>query len=174
MNIEMRNGTLEDVEDMMQIINRARNKLAASGSPQWSDEDTPKEEDIRREVEKGNNYLFTINEQIIGTAIITNEEEPAYSSIRYGDWDTSQEDNYATIHKFAINPDINGKGYGKMFMKLLLFMCEEKGIKEIRIDTHPKNRAMQHVILSAGFKFKGIIQLPFENGERYAYQLFLT
>ena len=59
-------------------------------------------------------------------------------------------------------------------MKLLLFMCEEKGIKEIRIDTHPKNRAMQHVILSAGFKFKGIIQLPFENGERYAYQLFLT
>lgn len=173
MNIEIRNGNLDDVEAIIQLINRASDKLAEAGSPQWSDEDTPKEEDIKNEIEKGNNYLFTIDEQIIGTAIITDGEEDAYSSISYGDWDASKE-NYATIHKFAINPDINGKGYGKTFLKLLLFMCKEKSITEIRIDTHPKNRAMQHVILSAGFAFKGIIQLPFENGERYAYQLFLT
>lgn len=172
MNIEIRNGNLDDFQDVMQIINKAKSKLAGSGSPQWSDEDSPKEQDIKREIEKGNNYLFVMNQTIIGTAIMTDEEEQAYSSISYGDWDTSQ-GNYATIHKFAVNPDINGKGYGKTFLKLLLFVCKEKGIPEVRIDTHPKNRAMQHVILSAGFAFRGIIRLPFANGERYAYQIFL-
>ncbi|WP_080875494.1 GNAT family N-acetyltransferase [Oceanobacillus timonensis] len=173
MNIEIRNGSLQDFQEVMQIINDSRNKLAASGSPQWSNEDAPKEADIKNKIEKGNNYVFTINQTIIGTAIIADEEEPAYSSIRYGGWDTSQ-GGYATIHKFAINPEINGKGYGKTFLKLLLLLCKEKGLSEIRIDTHPQNRAMQQVILSAGFAFKGIIHLPFVNGERYAYQLFLS
>ncbi|WP_188735388.1 GNAT family N-acetyltransferase [Oceanobacillus neutriphilus] len=171
-NIEIRNGNSSDFQDIMQIINKAGIKLAESGSPQWSDKDSPKEEDIKSEIEKGNNYLFTINNVIVGTAIITDEEEQAYSTISYGDWDASLE-SYATIHKFAINPEINGKGYGKTFLKLLLFVCKEKGISEVRIDTYPGNRAMQNVILSAGFAFKGIIQLPFANGERYAYQLFL-
>ncbi|WP_194165574.1 GNAT family N-acetyltransferase [Oceanobacillus sp. CFH 90083] len=169
MNIEIRNGNLDDFQAVMQIINKAKNKLAESGSPQWSDEDSPKEDEIKLEIEKGNNYLFTINEKIIGTAIVTNEAEEAYSTINYGDWDSSQE-NYFTIHKFAVNPDVNGKGYGKIFLKLLLFICKEEGAPEIRIDTHPKNRAMQKIILSAGFTFKGIIHLPFPNGERYAYQ----
>lgn len=172
MNIEIRNGNLDDFNDIMQIINKARGKLAASGSPQWSDEDSPREQEIKKEIEKGNNYLFTINNEIVGTAIVTDEEEQVYSSISYGDWDSSQ-GSYGTIHKFAINPDINGKGYGKIFLKLLLLVCKEKGIFEVRIDTYPKNRTMQNVILSAGFVFKGIIRLPFVNGERYAYQLFL-
>lgn len=172
MNIEIRNGNLTDFKAIMEIINKSRNKLAASGSPQWSDEDSPKEQDIKTEVEKGNNYLFMINRTIIGTAIVTEDEEQAYSTINYGEWDKSK-GSYATIHKFAINPETNGKGYGKTFLKLLLFVCKEKGMSEIRIDTHPKNRAMQNVILAAGFEFKGIIQLPFANGERYAYQLFL-
>lgn len=172
MNIEIRNGNLEDFQEVMQIIDKAKNRLIESGSPQWSDEDSPKEQDIKRETEKGNLYLFIINKTIIGTAIITDEVEQAYSSINYGAWDLSQ-GYYATIHKFAINPEINGKGYGKTFLKLLLLVCKEKGMSEIRIDTHPKNRAMQNVILAAGFAFKGIIQLPFANGERYAYQLFL-
>ncbi|WP_052400966.1 GNAT family N-acetyltransferase [Oceanobacillus jeddahense] len=172
MNIEIRTGNRNDFKGIMQIINHAKNKLMESGSPQWSDEDSPKEEEIKGELEKGNNYLFTINKEIIGTAIMTDEEEKAYAKISYGDWDTSQ-GNYVTIHKFAIHPDTDGKGYGKIFLHLLLLVCQEKGISEIRIDTHPKNRAMQKVISSAGFSFKGIVHLPFENGERYAYQLFL-
>ncbi|GIO23301.1 GNAT family N-acetyltransferase [Oceanobacillus sp. J11TS1] len=172
MNIQVRNGTPDDFQEVMQIIHKARNSLIESGSPQWSDEDSPKEDEIKREIEKGNNYLLIIDELIIGTAIITDEEEQPYSTINYGEWDAS-EGKYATIHKFAIDPAIGGKGYGKLFLNLLLFGCKEKGISEIRIDTYPKNRAMQRVILSAGFVFKGIIHLPFPNGERYAYQLFL-
>ncbi|MFD2388203.1 hypothetical protein [Enterococcus rivorum] len=45
---------------------------------------------------------------------------------------------------------------------------------DIRIDTHPKNKAMQHLITKTGFEYRGNIQLPVSNGERFAYQLLLS
>ncbi|ELK45955.1 GNAT family N-acetyltransferase [Halobacillus sp. BAB-2008] len=172
MNIQMRQGTIDDLPAVKEIIRSAQLKLAASGSPQWSGEDAPSEARLRTDMEDGNHYVFLINQQIIGTAALTKGQETAYETIVYGQWEKNDAD-YAVIHRFAILPERNGRGYAALFFKLLLAAARESGMSEVRIDTHPLNRAMQKVITNHAFQFKGIIHLPIPHGERYAYQVFL-
>jgi RimJ/RimL family protein N-acetyltransferase len=50
------------------------------------------------------------------------------------------------------------------------------GYKDIRIDTHPDNLGMQHVITTNGFTKRGVIYMAENDGEaspRYAYQLVI-
>ncbi|PAK65751.1 GNAT family N-acetyltransferase, partial [Lactococcus lactis] len=47
---------------------------------------------------------------------------------------------------------------------------------DIRIDTHPDNLGMQHVITTNGFTKRGVIYMAENDGEaspRYAYQLVI-
>jgi RimJ/RimL family protein N-acetyltransferase len=50
------------------------------------------------------------------------------------------------------------------------------GYKDIRIDTHPDNKGMQHVITTNGFTKRGTIYMAEKDHAatpRYAYQLII-
>ncbi|MBS7577448.1 MULTISPECIES: GNAT family N-acetyltransferase [unclassified Enterococcus] len=172
MSIIVESAGRKDLSEILLILNRAKRLLEASGSPQWSEDDSPTKESISKALDKNNIYILKINEKIVGTAILTNEPEPAYELIKYGSWD-KLERNYYSIHRFAIDPLESGKGYAKLFFSLLTVIAKEKGAIDIRVDTHPINKAMQKVILNNGYCFKGIINLPIKNGERFAYEKVL-
>ncbi|EAC3180764.1 GNAT family N-acetyltransferase [Listeria monocytogenes] len=169
MSIIVEKAKLKDVENIELIIDSCKKILKKSGSPQWSDEDEPTKASLVDAIENNLVYIFMVNQRIVGTAILTKQIEPAYSSLEYGSW-VKASLPYYSIHRFAIDPSENGKGYAKLFFKLLTVIALEAGAKDIRVDTHPLNVAMQKVILANGFNFKGIIKLPISNGERYAYQ----
>ena len=169
MSIIVDKASLKDIEKIENIISRCKELLKQSGSPQWSGKDEPTLDSLADAIENNLVYLLMINKRIVGTAILTDQIEAAYSNIEYGSW-TKAKSPYYSIHRFAIDPAENGKGYAKLFFKLLTVIAVENGAKDIRVDTHPLNTAMQKVILSNGFDFKGIIKLPVSDGERYAYQ----
>ncbi|MCG4308133.1 GNAT family N-acetyltransferase, partial [Enterococcus lactis] len=49
-------------------------------------------------------------------------------------------------------------------------IAASKDIQDVRIDTYPANEPMEKTIYSAGFTYQGMIEFPFEHGERKAYQ----
>lgn len=169
MQIVVEKATQTDFDDVCRVLNRSKQKLMDSGSPQWSDDDAPTEQSIHDALTEEKIYVLKINKKIIGSAILTNDDDPAYENIQYGNWENLDQ-NYYSIHRFAIDPSENGKGYAKLFFKLLTMVAREEGASDIRVDTHPVNKAMQNVILSNGYVFRGIVQLPIKNGERYAYE----
>ncbi|EGO8500347.1 TPA: GNAT family N-acetyltransferase [Enterococcus faecalis] len=169
MQIVVEKATNTDFNDIFKVLNRSKQKLMDSGSPQWSDDDTPTEQSIHDALASKKIYVLKINNKIIGSAILTNDYEPAYENIKYGNWENLNK-NYYSIHRFAIDPSKNGKGYAKLFFNLLTIIAKEEGASDIRVDTHPVNKAMQNVILSNGYGFRGVIHLPIKNGERYAYE----
>lgn len=169
MTISVLKATNNDLENILEIIKKCQNFLQDEGSPQWSNEDAPTKSAIKESIVAQLVYVLVINEKIIGTAILTDKREQAYSTIQYGNW-IETESSYFSIHRFAISPEESGKGYAKLLFKLLTLIAIENGARDIRVDTYPANRAMQKVILSCGYDFKGIVHLPIPNGERYAYQ----
>lgn len=169
MTLNVRKGTLEDIPAVMALLKQSQQQLTLSGSPQWSGKDGPQEEEIRTHILNQRLYVFLIEDTLLGTAVMTDIPETAYDTITFGAWE-KKEIPYLSIHRFAIAPEENGKGYAKLFLTLLLQIGKRQGYKDIRIDTHPVNHSMQRVILVNDFLFKGVIQLPIANGERYAYQ----
>ena len=94
--------------------------------------------------------------------------EPAYCNIQ-GEWRT--EGVYAVVHRISISSQFRNRGLAKEIFELIETLCNDKGIKSIRIDTYRLNERMQHVLTKSGFIYCGIVTYPF--GERLAYERIL-
>ena len=86
--------------------------------------------------------------------------DPTYAYIEGPGW--LNERPYLTIHRIA-----RADGFSGIFTAVMDF-CAGYG-KDIRIDTHEKNKPMLHLVRSNGFKECGVIYL--QNGSpRIAFQ----
>lgn len=166
--MKCRQANLEDLEDILHIIGGARTKLIERGIPQWQNGDGPSTEIVRKDIERGECYVLE-QDRVVGTAVLTAVLEEAYDRMTDGQW-AEHADQYLSIHRVAIDPVWQGKGYAKYLIQSLLKKAEEKGYSDIRIDTHPKNLIMQRTVSAVGFVKRGQIMLGVSNGERIAYQ----
>ncbi|MCA5011682.1 MULTISPECIES: GNAT family N-acetyltransferase [unclassified Enterococcus] len=162
-----------DLPELMEIIVRARQLLAEQKIPQWQNGEGPSEKQLISDISLGHCYVLVVDEMIVGLGVISTDKEPPYEQIKNGNWqDTGS--SYAVIHRVALHSDHQGRGLALTLMNLLISAARLNGYLDIRIDTHPKNQAMQQLIKKAGFSYQGDILLEAPNGERYAYQLVLT
>ena len=72
---------------------------------------------------------------------------------------------YLSIHRVALAESTEEKR-AKPFLEHLLTIAASKDIQDVRIDTYPANEPMEKTIYSAGFTYQGMIEFPFEHGER--------
>ena len=67
---------------------------------------------------------------------------------------------------------MKGKNVASLFIEKAKEIGREKGIFNIRIDTHEKNASMRRMVEKNGFKKTGIIYVE-DGSPRYAYQLIV-
>lgn len=173
MAVYIREAGFDDLKRIIEIVEKAREKLVERGIPQWQNGDGPSEKVIREDIFRGECYVLIADTQIVGVGTLTRLPEAAYEMIENGRWE-GQEDHYIAIHRVAIDADQHGKGYAKQLLQYLIVAARLKGHRDIRIDTHPNNIMMQRTVEAAGFKKIGDVILAVSNGERLAYQLCLT
>ena len=158
--MEIRRGTLNDIDTIMAVYTTARNYMRANGNPnQWID-GYPHKETILDDIEKGNCYVVIENGEICGVFAFIHGDDPTYEIIEKGAWKNNKP--YSTIHRIASN------GKHKGILKTAVEYCIAQAA-DLRIDTHHDNLTMQHLVTKHGFEKCGIIYL--ENGDpRIAYQ----
>lgn len=88
-------------------------------------------------------------ERILAVFAVCPGEDPTYKTID-GAW--LDDDRYVTIHRVASAGLIKGAAH-------LIFGWVLSHYDNVRVDTHPNNRAMQHVLATNGFTRCGTIQL---------------
>lgn len=164
----VRKAVKRDLSAVSIIIQYAKQLLAKKKIPQWQKGTGPNETVLENDIVNGQLFVLVVDEQIAGVGAITREIDPAYEAMQTS-WNGCEK-TYASIHRFALDPAFQGQGLAKWFLEQLVELCFLAGLKDIRIDTHPKNEAMQQVIVAAGFEKRGIIYLEVPDGERYAYQ----
>ncbi len=151
----------EDLPQLLEIYEYARQFMKAQGNPtQWGDTH-PEKDILEADIESKTLYVITDNDKIRGSFAFIIGEDSTYDVIDHGQW--KSEDIYGTIHRVAAAKDATG------IAEQTIDFC--KGLHPyIRIDTHEKNHIMQHLIEKSGFKKSGIIY-AYDGSPRIAYEL---
>lgn len=151
-----RKSTEKDLKNIMKIIKGAKEFLKENKVDQWQS-GYPDEEVILLDIEKGYSYVLEDNGVILGTAALSFDGEETYDKIYEGSWLSSGE--YGVIHRIAIDRNAKVKGLGTEIIKKVEEICLDKGIKNIKIDTHEDNLTMQKLLEKNNFKYCGVIYL---------------
>ena len=168
--MKVRPASRPDIPAILGCVRRIKNEyFEAKNINQWG-EGYPSREIFAEDVDKKALYVMYMGEVLVGFGSFIIGADPTYSDIE-GAWKTEGE-NYLVVHRFGINPDWHGMGFGTALMGLADKICEVKKIPSIRVDTHEDNIGMQKLLEKCGFEKCGIIHL--ENGDpRVAYEKVL-
>ncbi|UIR56577.1 GNAT family N-acetyltransferase [Sphingobacterium sp. SRCM116780] len=158
--MDIRKTTVEDLDQVMATIDIARGLMRASGNTiQWTN-GYPSREYIQSTIEIGENYVCTVQGEIVGTFCFSLERDPNYTLIEDGQW--LNDEPYGVIHRLASNGKVKG-----VAMKCFQWCFEQ--CHNIRVDTHESNIPMQKVMQKLGYKRCGIIYVH-DGTARLAFQ----
>jgi len=170
--IYLRQSHSDDFERVAEIISGAKKMLFDRGVNQWQ-KGYPDEAILQRDIEEGINYVLILDGAVVGTAALQQGYDRDYQNISEGRWSENYDVTYSIIHRIAVESGHQTKQLYIALIQQLLTMSYHLGYSDVRIDTHPDNLVMQHVITDSGFDEKGIITLDADDGVRKAYQILL-
>lgn len=161
----IRHALLSDLPRMLEIYAYARGFMARTGNPlQWGPTNWPPEALLREDIVQGRSYVCVDEarqELIVGTFCYLYGEDidATYRVIEAGAWRKGCA--YGVVHRIAA---MNAKGVGPFCLD---WAYEQSGY--LRVDTHPDNQVMQHVLRKCGFVHCGIIHVVEDDMPRYAF-----
>jgi len=154
----IRKASIEDLADILEIYDRARQYMAEKGNPnQWKNGYPPKEL-VVEDIESGHLHVCVMDGDIECVFYFAVGIEPTYERIE-GTWLDDEE--YGFLHRIA------SRGKHKGMLKHIVDYCFYKH-SNLRIDTHQDNKIMQHLLEKYGFVRCGTIYLK-DGSPRIAY-----
>ena len=167
--MKFRKTTIQDINNVMQIINEAKEYFRKSKIDQWQN-GYPNSDTIYADIKNNNSYVLESEHGIIATAMVSFEEDKTYKNIYEGAW--LNNGDYAVIHRIAVNEKYKGNGIASDIIKEVENLCKENKVNSIKIDTHKDNISMQKLLEKNGFKYCGIIYLE-DGSERIAFEMII-
>ena len=164
--LALRYTKLEDIERVMEIIKQAQHYFKEKGINQWQN-GYPNAKVIENDIKNGHSFVLIKNNEIVGTIAISFEGEATYNKIFEGAWKSN--DNYAVIHRIAVDQELKGIGLSSEMIKQTELMCNKKSVRSIKVDTHEDNQAMQRSLIKNGFDYCGVIYLA-DGSKRVAFE----
>lgn len=165
--IFVRKATVADIPAIMQVIADAKAFLAGQNIDQWQGA-YPNTAAVQKDVAAGTGRVLCVDGVVTGIASLIPGPDPFYGFIEGAGWSTNRD--YFAIHRFAIGNNGRGQHLSRPFMTALLSELYGRGVRDVRVDTHPDNKIMQHVVTSNGFVHVGTVYLDEPVPERLAYE----
>lgn len=167
----LRRAEMKDLPQIESIIQDGKAHLAAQNIDQWQG-GYPNTNVLVDDIQNGHTVVLVEGYEVLGTAAVIPAPDESYQQID-GEWLTRDE-SYVAIHRVAVSANHRGQGLsGKLFAAIFKEIDENSSIEGIRIDTHPDNKGMQHVIKKAGFSETGTIAIVVDDQQDvrdYAYE----
>lgn len=164
--MKLRKSVNEDINNIMQIIDEAKEALKEQGIDQWQN-GYPNADVIRNDILNNDSYVFIKNNEIIATLAVSFDGEKTYDKIYDGDWISN--DEFAVIHRIAITSKYKGTGIASEIIKMIEAICLDKDVHSIKVDTHEFNIPMQKLLKKNDFKYCGVIYLE-DKSKRVAFE----
>jgi ribosomal protein S18 acetylase RimI-like enzyme len=122
---------------------------------QWN-EDYPSKNAFENDRKRNELYVFISDDTIIGCMVLTPSMDTEYISINW----LTVNDNNLYIHRLAIHPNNQGKGFAQILMDFAEQHAIHNNYISIRLDTFSKNVRNQKFYEIRGFKRLGEIHFP--------------
>lgn len=161
----IRQATLTDIPQIMQLIAEVVPIMIASGNLQWNN-DYPNIEVFTNDIDQQQLWIAEINGQIAGVSAITTDQEAEYAKIG---WDITE--TAIVTHRLAVSPHYRGKGIAAALLQQAEHEALRRNIKTLHVDTNSNNQATQKLFPKLGYTYAGEIGLEFRPGLRfYCYE----
>ena len=159
--ITCRPATEEDLPALLDILHEAKSLLRRRGIDQWQD-GYPNEELLRVDIARGELLAVCHGEELAGFFGFSTREEPSYAEITDGKWTANVP--YCVLHRGAVSAKYRGTGLAGEMLALAEQRARALGLKALRTDTHRKNKAMLRLLRESGYRYRGNIRWPVEEG----------
>lgn len=153
----LRRAEMKDLPQIESIIQDGKRHLAAQHIDQWQGI-YPDTKILVDDIQNGHTMILVEDYEVLGAAAVIPGPDDSYQDID-GKWLTD-DDSYVAIHRVAVSANHRGHGLaGKLFNAIFEEVDNFDSIKGIRIDTHPDNLGMQHIIEKSGFTKTGTVEV---------------
>jgi len=165
----IRRAKISEITDILTITKACAQHMIQNGVLQWN-EHYPSKSAFETDIERGELYVLEIEDEIIGTIVITTFMDTEYLPIK---WLTHNENNIY-IHRLSIHPKEQGKGYAKQLMDFAEQYAREKGFISVRLDTFSQNKRNQRFYEVRGYRKLSDIYFPKQSEHPFhCYELIL-
>lgn len=151
----IRKGNLEDIETIMNLTKDCGKAMIANDIYQWN-EYYPNSFAFKNDVVRNELYVLELNNDVKGTIVISTFMDEEYIPIK---WLTKNKNNLY-IHRLAVHPELQGKGYAQQLMDFAEQFAIENNYTSIRLDTFSQNKRNQKFYELRGYKRLGDIYFP--------------
>jgi ribosomal protein S18 acetylase RimI-like enzyme len=129
----------QDLDQLLTVVKSCGKNLIDQGIFQWNEE-YPKREDLLKDIELQELWKLEDKNRIIGLIVLTENEDAEYQDVK---WLTKNHNNLY-IHRLAVDPKFQGKGYAQKLMDFTEKYASENGYYSIRLDTFSQNKRNQN------------------------------
>mgnify|MGYP000023410311 FL=1 len=152
----IRKASLDDLQRIIEITQACANLMISKNIFQWN-EFYPRIQTFEEDVNNQTLYVIENNLKVIGCLVISDYMDEFYKKAK---WLTTSDKNIY-LHRLAVHPDYQGKGFAKKLMNYAFDFALENKFKSIRLDTFSGNP--QNNIFYQKLKFKQLDKIYFRD-----------
>ena len=145
----------KDIQTILEITKACAETMISKGIFQWN-EHYPNKSAFQNDITRKELHVLEINSKVQGCIVISTLMDSEYQPIK---WLTKNENNIY-IHRLAIHPKLQGKGYAQQLMSLAEKFGIDNNYTSIRLDTFSQNKRNQNFYELRGYKRLGNIYFP--------------
>lgn len=144
-----------EIPDILNITQACAKSMIDQGIYQWN-EYYPSKQAFENDVARKELYVLEENDEIIGTIVVSTLMDGEYYPIN---WLTPNRNN-VYIHRLAVHPKKQRKGYAQDLMNFAEDYARKGGFISVRLDTFSKNSRNNKFYQARGYQQLGDIYFP--------------
>jgi GNAT superfamily N-acetyltransferase len=151
----IRLAKISEIPEILNITRACAKSMIDRGIYQWNDH-YPSEEAFRKDIDRKELYVLEENDTIIGTIVLSTLMDEEYDPISW----SMPNNNNIYIHRLAVHPQEQKKGYAKVLMDFAEDYARKGGFISVRLDTFSKNARNNKFYQARGYRAVGDIYFP--------------
>jgi ribosomal protein S18 acetylase RimI-like enzyme len=168
--MKIKKATKEDLEELYSITKSCSKHMIEKGIFQWN-EWYPSKEVLQKDIDLQQLWKLVDTNIIVGIIVLTEIEDAAYKKVQ---WSAKNTKN-VYIHRLAVLPDFQGKGYAQKLMNFAENYAKENKYDSIRLDTFSQNPKIQKFYEKRKYERLKSIYFPNQSEHPfYCYELVLN
>ncbi len=115
-------------------------------------------------------FVLKLNDEIVGSIILNNKQDPAYLEINWKD--NLSEKEIMVVHTFVVSPKYMKQGIGGKLLDFIKTYSIKLKMKAIRLDVAVQNIPAILLYEKHGYKYMGIVDLGLVNLDTVWFKVY--
>ena len=156
----------KELKTVLQFYREISSDLKKKGINQW-DRYYPNRFIVKLDLKEGNLYgILPDHNKLVGAIVVDTNQSKKYRKLYWEDG----EGNPLVIHRLAVHPLYQGKGYGKRLLQFAEEFARLNEYSSIRLDVFCVNDGAVKMYERSGYQERGTIHFPFRSAPYKCYE----